>query len=348
MEPVTEPSRERDPAPVEPRSNINDVASLAGVSRQTVSNVLNNRAGFSKATRNRVMSAMSALDYQPNRAARSLRSRRTMQLGYHMPTDQLTPENAFILRFIQAIVRAAAAKGRHILVFTEEADELEVFRELVAMRSVDGFILSSSRVDDPRARFLEQARIPFAMFGRTTPDLPQTWVDIDNLAAIRSAVDHLVARGFDQFAYVGYDAPNHWDLERVEGYRKALAEHGIRAAERSIVQVRNLASVHEPVGRLLDRQRRPNAIVTGSDVLAAAVVGAARARGLRPGSDIAVVGFDGGFVRQMTDPVLTSVRIPVERIAARLIERCLHEIDAGPSGDPGVIVPTELGPGGTA
>src|SRR5919108_379927 len=108
------------------------------------------------------------------------------------------PDHAFILRLIQALVRAAAARGHHILVFTQDDDELEVFRELIAMRSVDGFILSSSRVDDPRARFLQRARIPFAMFGRTAPDLPQTWVDIDNVAAIRSAVDHLVSRGFDR------------------------------------------------------------------------------------------------------------------------------------------------------
>jgi DNA-binding LacI/PurR family transcriptional regulator len=348
MEPVLEPPPEGGPASAKARSNINDVATMAGVSRQTVSNVLNNRAGYSTDTRKRVLDAMAALDYQPNRAARSLRSQRTMQLGYHMATDQFAPENAFILRLIQALVRAAAAKGHHILVFTQDDDELEVFRELIAMRSVDGFILSSSRVDDPRARFLQRARIPFAMFGRTAPDLPQTWVDIDNVAAIRSAVDHLVSRGFDRLAYVGYDTPNHWDLERVEGYRKALAEHGIRAGDGSIVQTRTLASVQEPVHRLLSRRRRPNAVVTGSDVLAAAVVGAARAQGLRPGTDIAVVGFDGGFIQQMTDPMLTSVRIPVEAIATRLIDRCLHKIDAGPSGEPGVIVPTEIGPGGTA
>ncbi|HET9558843.1 MAG TPA: LacI family DNA-binding transcriptional regulator, partial [Actinomycetota bacterium] len=68
-----------------PRSDINDVARLAGVSRQTVSNVLNNRTGYSEETRNRVLEAIEELDYQPHRAARSLRSQRTMQLGYHMP-----------------------------------------------------------------------------------------------------------------------------------------------------------------------------------------------------------------------------------------------------------------------
>src|SRR5919107_5946353 len=168
-------TEEQDPTPSgegpqgKARSDINDVARLARVSRQTVSNVLNNRSGYSEDTRARVLRAIEELDYQPHRAARSLRSQRTMQLGYHMPSEQLAAENAFVLGFIQALVRAAADHGHHVLVFTEQGEELEVFRELVAIRGVDGFILSGSRGDDPRARYLHQAGVPFALFGRTAP-----------------------------------------------------------------------------------------------------------------------------------------------------------------------------------
>jgi DNA-binding LacI/PurR family transcriptional regulator len=82
--------------------------------------------------------------------------------------------------------------------------------------------------------------------------------------------------------------------------------------------------------------------------MAAVVVNAARSLGLRVGRDVAVTGFDGGFVQQMTEPVLTSVRVPVDTIAAELIGRCLRELDAGPTGDPGLIVSTELVVGGSA
>jgi DNA-binding LacI/PurR family transcriptional regulator len=330
------------------RSDINDVARLARVSRQTVSNVLNNRTGYSENTRTRVLRAIEALDYQPHRAARSLRSQRTMQLGYHMPGEQLAVENAFVLGFIQALVRGAAHRGHHVLVFTEQDDELEVFRELVAIRGVDGFVLSGSRVDDPRARYLSEAGIPFAMFGRTAPHLPQSWVDIDSVAATGAAVDYLVDRGHGAFAYIGYDAKNYWDVERLEGYRKGLADHGIRVSERSIVQGSTLEAVHDDVVRLLGRKRRPTAIVAGSDVLAAVAVNAAKAMGLRIGQDLAVTGFDGGFVQQLTEPMLTSVRIPVDVIAAELIGRCLRELDEGPTGDPGLVVPTEIAVGGSA
>ena len=330
------------------RSDINDVARLARVSRQTVSNVLNNRTGYSEETRTRVMRAIEALDYQPHRAARSLRSQRTMQLGYHMPGEQLAAENAFVLGFIQALVRAAADRGHHVLVFTEQGDELEVFRELVAIRGVDGFILSGSRGEDPRARYLHQAGVPFAVFGRTAPGLPQTWVDVDSVAAVASAVDYLVGRGHESLAYVGYDVGKSWDIERLEGFRKGLADNGLRAAERSILLGRTLEAVHADVLRLLGGKRPPTAIVTGSDLLAAVVVNAARSLGLRVGQDLAVTGFDGGFVRHMTEPVLTSVRIPVDRIAAELIASCLHMIDDGTAQSTGVLVPTEIAVGGTA
>jgi len=115
-----------------------------------VTNVLYNRTGYySEDTRDRVLRAIAELNYQPHRAARSLRSQRTMQLGFHTAAEQLAPDNAFVLNFIQDLVRAAAQRGHHILVFTENGDELEAFGKLVAMHGVDGFILSGSRVDDP-------------------------------------------------------------------------------------------------------------------------------------------------------------------------------------------------------
>src|SRR4029450_8570432 len=116
------------------------------------------------------------------------------------------PDTAFAPGCTQALVRPAADNGHDVLVFTEQGDELEVFRELVAIRGVDGFILSGSRGDDPRARYLHQAGGPFAVFGRTAPGLPQTWVDIDSVAAASSAVDYLVGRGHETFAYDGYDS----------------------------------------------------------------------------------------------------------------------------------------------
>ena len=147
---------------------------------------------------------------------------------------------------------------------------------------------------------------------------------------------------------MGYAGPNYWDIDRLGGFRKGLADHGIRVAERSILLGHALEELRHAVVRLLGRKRRPTAIVSGSDVLAAVAVNAARSVGLRVGQDVAVTGFDGGFVQHMTDPVLTSVRIPVDRIADELIGCCLREIDEGPTDAAGVLVPTEIAVGGSA
>src|SRR4051795_10474047 len=121
------------------RSSIVDVATVAGVSRQTVSNVLNGRREYySQNTHDRVLDAMASLGYQPNRAAQTLRSRRSMQIGYHMFGQQLESVNGFFLHFLQALVKQASRDNYQVLVFTHHDDDpMQVFKELIARRSVD-------------------------------------------------------------------------------------------------------------------------------------------------------------------------------------------------------------------
>lgn len=331
-----------------PRSSIIDVAALAGVSRQTVSNVLNGRREyFSENTYEKVTAAMRALAYQPNRAAQSLRSRRTMQIGYHMFGEQLDVVNGFTLRFLQALVKAAARDGYHIVVLTHHEDPLEVFREVIARGSVDAFIISESKVDDSRARLLAERGVPFASFGRTAPDLPQAWVDVDNTAGMRELVDYLVRAGHHRFAYLGAEGGEYWKRERLEGFLTGLAAHGIQVPANCIAHGSD-EEIREQVRRFASRKNRPSVIVTSSDAVAAAVLNVSHALGLRVGRDIAVTGFDGGAIGLFTEPTLTSVRIPVETIARRLLDRCQQEMVTGGSGQPGVLVPTEIVQGGSA
>ncbi|MCW6003302.1 LacI family transcriptional regulator [Micromonospora sp. CPCC 205371] len=336
-------------AEVERRPSIIDVARLAGVSRQTVSNVLNGRkAYFSDDTHARVTAAMEALSYRPSRAAQSMRSRRTMQIGYHMFGEQLEAVNGFTLTFLQALIKAAAHEGYHIVVFTHhEDDPLQVFRDLVARRGVDAFIVSESQVDDPRARLLAGSGVPFASFGRLAPDLPQQWVDVDNVAGIMELVDYLVAAGHREYAYVGAGGGEYWKRERLEGVKLGLAKHGLRLPADAVVHGSD-SEIRDKVRDLLSRDRLPTVIVTSSDAVAAVVVNVCNSAGLRVGVDIAVTGFDGGAIGLLTEPPLTSVRIPVEKIAAELIARCQAELRAGPTGGPGVLVPTEIVRGGSA
>ncbi|GAA1298341.1 hypothetical protein GCM10009634_54820 [Saccharothrix xinjiangensis] len=100
--------------------------------------------------------------------------------------------------------------------------------------------------------------------------------------------------------------------------------------------------------QLLTGRNPPSAIVTGSDAVAAVVVGVAHSLGLRVGVDVAITGFDGGAVGLVTEPTLTSARIPVERVSRELVARCLRQVEHGHDDEPGLLLPTELVRGGSA
>lgn len=329
------------------RSSIVDVAQLAGVSKQTVSNVLNGRRGYTPETKTRVLQAMEALSYQPRQAARALKSRRTLQLGYHMRSSQLETHTGFTIMLLQSTIRAATAHGYQLLVFSDvEGDELGSFERLIAAGAVDGFLLSDLRNGDPRPKMLADRGVAFAAMGRLPPDVPQHWIDIDNRTAMGEVVDYLVAAGHRQLAFTGPDDHEYWSQEREEGFRTALARHGLRVNE-SFVFLGTRQEVRIWARKLLRRKRRPTAVVTSNDAFGADVINAAHSLGIDVGEELAVTGFGGGPVAQVTHPTLTTVQIPIEEVATRLVDLCLRTAD-GTAPEGPVMLPTRLWQGDSA
>ena len=328
-----------------PAATIQDVAQAASVGRQTVSNVLNGSGRVGEATRARVLEAVTALGYQPHHGARSLRSRRTRQLAYVLPRAQLLPGNHIMQEFLQSLAEASARQGHRVLVAVPDGDPLDEIHRLIASRTVDAFLLSELQPDDPRVMLLAEARAPFACFGRIGAGLPQHWVDIDNHAAIIGAVEHVLARGFGRPAFVGYRTESHWDLGRVSGFKAGLAHHGVPGGEADVLLV-DEADARRRIRSLLTAARRsggrPDAIVTGSDRLAAVVYGVAAELRMRIGRDLGVTGFDGSAAGALLHPRLTSVAIPVQEIARRVTARALRQLDHGPDESAGEVVPAML------
>ena len=323
---------------------IEDVARAADVSRQTVSNVLNGSGRVGDAARARVLDAVATLGYHPNHGARSLRSRRTRQFAYVLPRVQLFPGNYIMQQFVQSLAAASARRGYSMVIVVPDGDPRDDIRRLIASRSVDAFLLSELQPDDPRVILLAEAGMPFASFGRTGPALPQNWVDIDNRMAAASAVEHVLARGFTRIAFLGYRSPNHWDTERAVGFTDGLAARGISADQANMLLVDD-ATARRKIRSLLTVSRldlRPDAIVTGSDRLAGVVYSVAAELRLRIGQDLAVTGFDGSAAAAMMHPRLTSVAIPIDDIARRVVARALKQFDHGPDHDPGEVVPARL------
>ena len=335
----TEPAASAVPSKV----TINDVARAAGVGRQTVSNVLNGSGRVGAAARARVLQVVAELGYQPHHGARSLRSRRTMQLGYLMPEIQLHPSNLIMMQFLQSLVAAAARDHYRVVVLAHQADPRDEIRRLIASRSVDGFVLSGLQPGDPRVDLLCELAVPFACFGRTSPGLPQYWADIDNAEAEAAAVQHVLDQGFIRLGYVGYTPRGYWDTEREDGFRAGLASHGLPGDGAGLLRVDDDANARDKIRSFL-QAARPDAVVTGSDQIAATVYSAAAELDLRVGRDLGVTGFDGSIGAGLLHPQLTTVAIPVDDIAQRVVDRMLRQLDQGPDTEPGEIVAAPLRP----
>ena len=320
------------------------MARVAAVSRQTVSNVLNGSGRVGDAARARVLAAVEALGYHPHHGARSLRSRRTRQVAYVMPHLQLLPGNYLMQQFLQSLAAACARRNNSLVVVVPEGDPGDEMRRLIASRSVDAFLLSELQPDDSRVKLLTEAGMPFACFGRTGPALPQNWVDIDNRGAVAAVVGHVLARGFGRVAFAGYRTPNSWDTERAAGFTDGLAAAGISADQADMLLV-DEGSAHGKIRALLSGGRpglRPDAIVSGSDRLAGVIYSVAAELRLRIGRDLAVTGFDGSAAAALMHPRLTTVAIPVDDIAGRVVDRALRQVEHGPDQQPGEVVPTRL------
>lgn len=329
-----------------PGATVGDVAREAGVSAQTVSNVMNGRGRFAEETRQRVLVAAERLDYVPNRIARNLRLQRSHQLGIHMSSQDLDVRNPFSINFLRALIEAGEAVDHQIVVFTHHGDAPPVPRDFTG-RGVDGYVLCNSGPGDPRPTILADLGIPFALMGRTAPDLPQTWVDIDNAAAMAQLVDYLISKGHRSFGYVSYDDDAYWNADRLAGVRSRLRDHGVELPESSII-MGSLADVQSPVRRMLAGKRRPSVIMHSSDSLAVTTHEAALQLGIIPGRDVAITGFDAVEQQVALDPPLTSLRLPVKEGAAGVVARVIAEIENGPSGDPGVLLETSIAVGGSA
>jgi len=334
-------STRRTTGPARRTVTLMDVAHAAGVGKSTVSNVLNGSGRVGEAARARVLEMVDKLGYRPHHGARSLRSRRTMQLAYFMPAIQLEPSNLIMMQFMQSLLTAGARRHYRMVVVAQDPDPTEDIRSLVAGRIVDGFVLSELQPEDRRVELLSELGMPFACFGRTGPGMPQLWADIDNAAAEAEAVRHVVERGYTRPGYIGYVSKAYWDLDREAGFRTGLASYGVPGDGAGVLRIGDDASARDEIRSFLS-SARPDAVLTSSDKIAVIVYSVAAELNLRVGRDLAVVGFDGSVGAALLHPQLTSVVMPVEQIASRVVARALRQIENGDDNEPGEIVATWL------
>ena len=321
-----------------------DVAELAGVSRQTVSNAVNNPELLRSDTLQRVQTAIADLGYSPNRAARNLRTRASHLIGLRFTPAQEGTANALMDRFVHSLVEASAEAGYHVLLFAgDPEDPVSGYDDLLRATAVDAFVATDTFLGNPQAAWLESRRAPFVAFGRPwdNPDAGHPWVDVDGAAGAELATAHLLERGHTRIAWVGWRKDSWIGEDRRAGWSHALRSRGLPTTGLACRVEDSVASGREAAVLLLD-EAAPTAFVCASDTQAMGVLHALAERGLRPGADVAVVGFDDSQVAQVVPGGLTSVRQPLEEVAVEVVGALAGLLAAPPYVGPGVLLRPSL------
>jgi DNA-binding LacI/PurR family transcriptional regulator len=298
-----------------------DVARAAQVSLQTVSNTLNAPERVRADTLARVLDVIDRLGYQPNRAARSLRSRRTRHIGYRLDPDRSDTASVLQDRFLHALTTAAESAGYLVLLFSSggTSAELTRYEDMLRTGSVDGFVLSGIDPGDPRPAWLAERGAPFVCFGRLESDRADClWVDVDGAAGTEAAVDHLVAAGHREIGFLGWSGSSGPGEQRRRGWLRALQRHGLRP-DHHVTALDTLADGTRAALELLAGAPTITAIVAASDTFALGCYAAARSVGLEIGRELAVIGVDDSPTASLVTPALTSVRQPLEEVGKEVM-----------------------------
>jgi DNA-binding LacI/PurR family transcriptional regulator len=296
-----------------------DVADLAGVSRTTVSFVLNNVKGMniSSETRRKVLEAAERLSYIPDASAQALASRRTKAIGlvmtrssHHIATDAFLPQ---IIGGLMEVIKEH--KLRLLFESVEVEHQDRAYLELVRAKHIDGMILLTPRIDDAGLKKLSQVDIPTVLMGELAgTDLYS--VDVDNRMAAQNAVQYLIKLGHTQIACIT-NAPLNYSAahDRILGYQDALLSAGIQFDDQ-LVRYADFdpQSGYKQMKSLLSN-RGFTAVFVASDNVAIGAKAALREAGLRVPEDVSMVGFDDIPWAQYSDPPLTTIRLPAERLA---------------------------------
>lgn len=308
--------------------SMRDVAALAGVSPRTVSNVVSGYEHVRAETRERVQRAIDELKYRPNISARSLRLGRTGIIALAVP-EIAAPYFAELADLIQ---REAGARGVTLLIDQTGASRERELLVLDGYRSnlIDGFILSPMALTAEDLADRELA-IPAVLLGERISDSGLVHVGVDNVAAARAAVGHLIEQGRRRIAAVGADLRTNTmgpAVRRMQGYRLAVAAAGLDPAPGLEVSTGGWAraSGYAAVDALLSGGAEVDGLFCFNDVMALAAVRAVTDHGLRVPDDIAVVGWDDTEEAAYSVPSLTSISPDKAAIARTAVDRLLAQI----------------------
>ena len=318
-------------------ATLEDVARAAGVSRATVSRVINGIRNVDPAIQESVRLAVAATGYVPNGAARSLVTRRAGALalvvtgtGADGDDDHSTRSHVFtdpfFGRVVSGVFTGLRPQGLHpVLMLADTPAAREQTLSFLRQGNADGAMVVSTHAEDPMPALLLAAGVPTVLFGRPYKPLPVSCVDLANRDGSRLAADHLHTIGRRRVVVIAGPAAVRAGRDRLDGFQDAMARHGLAFlphVEADFTQ----PGGERAMTRLLAEHPDLDGVFAANDLMAQGAVAVLRDHGRRVPEDVAVVGFDDSSAATAGRPLLTTVRQPVEEMAAEMARILLDHL----------------------
>jgi len=323
---------------------LDDIARQAGVSRSTVSRVVNGHPNVREHVRQRVLKVIENTGYHPNAAARTLASQRSWMLGLVLPRSVSSFfADPYFPRLTQGIAQACNQNNYTLALFLvgSKEDEEKIFPRVSRKGLLDGILIQSGQTGDQLIDRLVASSIPLVILGRPVQECDASYIDVDNVTGAYNATSHLIRQGRQRIATITGAPGSTVSIDRLEGYRKALSERG-KDVDESLIAAGDFteASGYYAMQKLLDA--RPDAVFAASDIMAIGAMRAAREAGLKIPDDIAFVGYDDLPIATMVDIPLTTIRQPIQRFGVMAVEVLMDLVENGLTPPRRMILDTEL------
>lgn len=326
--------------------NIEDIAAKAGVSRSTVSRVINNKPVVSDATRRKVLDVIEQEGFSPNPVARALATQRTKLIGVIVPqVPQMLFEDAYYFpALLRGISRLADERDYAILLWfgQSEDDEQQFYNRIITNRLMDGVIIASARQNSPLIEHFLNSFTPFVLVERPAHSHDRiSYVTIDNFAAAHRVVSHLLTLGRKRIGTITGDIAIADGVDRLEGYVQALIDAG-QPIDDNLIYNGNFTyqSGYDGMKTLL--RQGVDAVFAACDVTARGTLQAVADAGLRVPQDIAVVSIDDLPSAVQTQPKLTTMHHPIEEKGAYAAETLVNLIEGQEIAPRQIVLPTWL------
>ncbi|MGI2328229.1 LacI family DNA-binding transcriptional regulator [Planococcus sp. YIM B11945] len=312
--------------PQKRKITIEDVAKAAGVSISTVSRVMNNNYHhMAEETKQKVLDAISALDYRPNALAKGLKQMKTNSIGLILANLQ----NPFWLLVLEGIEDACQEAGYSLLILNSRDDiekEGNNVKEFL-MRQLDGMIINPADGENALFNVLVDEQFPLVFLNRKVAGLNADTVVVDNVRGTTLAINHLVSLNKKKIAIFLYPtsgiSPR---LERIEGYKKALTEHGLEVDDSLIKIVENKDDCLEHIKQLFAGDEKPDAIFSTNNMLTLVILDALGELGIKVPEDISLLGYDETEWSKHLSPPLTTIKQPAYEMGRGAAERLIQSI----------------------